>query len=415
MKFLKIFIIVLFFLQISILGQSSSSYSRLGIGDITYSFSSFGLGIGGLGVSLADPSYFDIINPASWNQINKTRFNINLAYSGSFLSEGSASGFNGQTQFNGLSFAFPISDSNGVVLVMGLVPYSSVNYNAGGETENLSLAGGTYQPVYQGNGGLSKVFIGTSYRLPFGLSLGASLNYYYGNINYISTSEFNNSDASNSNYTLTYSPSGLGSTFGVISSDVSSLFQPGIISNFRIGVSAEVIGQLRTDTLYTSTTTSRTDTIVESTAQMKIPTRFMAGLSFSINQVYSINLDAAFQNWSQYTFDGVNPGDLRNATKYGAGFQYIPKQELSSTPWQQTIWRAGVSYEKLQYFVDGAGINQYSVAVGFSYPLSLFNTVDLTLMYGTTGSSRPDLILEHFIKMNLSLSLGELWFVKAKN
>jgi hypothetical protein len=415
MKLIKILIAVFFVLQISLLAQSGSSYTRLGIGDAVYSFSAYGLGIGGLGVSLSNPSYFDIVNPASWNQINKTRFSASLSYSGSFLSENSSSGFNGQFLFNGLAFAFPVSDSNGATIVMGLVPYSTVNYNASGENGDLVQATGNYQIVYQGNGGLSKIFIGTSYRLPFDISLGATLNYYFGNINYIATSQFNNSDAANSNYNLTYSPSGLGSNIGLISPDISPLFHSGTISNFRIGFAAELLGQLRTDTILTSTTTSRTDTIVQGTIQMKIPVRFMAGLSFAINQVYCISLDAASQNWSQYSFNGVNPGDLRNATKFSAGFQYRPMQESGTTSWQQTIWRAGISYEQLQYDIDGTGINQYSVAVGFSYPLSQFNTVDLTLLYGTRGSSQSDLVLEHFIKMNIGLSLGELWFVRAKD
>jgi hypothetical protein len=414
MKITKIFFAVLFILQITLLAQSGSSYTRLGIGDATYSFSAYGNGIGGLGVSVASPSYFDILNPASWNQINKTRFSISLSYSGSFLSQNSVSGFNAQAQFNGLAFAFPVSDSNGATVVMGIVPYSLVNYNASGETNALVQATGSDQAVYQGNGGLSKVFIGSSYRLPFDFSLGATLNYYFGNINYIATSEFINSDASNSTYTLTYSPSGLGTNFGLITPDMSGLIHSSAISNFRIGVASEIIGQLRTDTILTSATTSRTDTITESTAQMKVPYRLMAGLSFAINQLYNISLDVATQNWSQFTFNGVN-GELRNSIKYSAGFQYIPKFEIGSSPWQQTIWRGGISYEQLQYMVDGTGINQYSIAVGLSYPLSLSNTIDLTLLYGTRGSSQSDLVLEHFIKLNFGLSLGELWFVRTRN
>ena len=415
MKLIKIFITVFFILQINILGQTGSSYSRLGIGDVAYSFSAYGIGIGGLGVSMANPAFFDIVNPASWNQINKTRFDVNVSYSGSFLSESSTNGFNGRAQFNGLAFAFPVSDSNGATLVMGLVPYSNVNYNVSQDGTDLTQASGYYQIVYQGNGGLSKAFIGTSYRLPFDLSLGATLNYYFGSINYIATSTFYNSSASNSNYTRTYNPSGLGSNFGLISPDISGLFHSGAISDLRIGIAAEYLGQLNADTILTSTTTSRTDTIEQGTVKMKVPVRFMAGLSFAIDQKYFFSLDAASQDWSNYSFNDVQPGDLRNATKFSAGFQYRPKQELGTTPWQQVAWRTGISYEQTQYKVDGTGINQYSIAAGLSYPLSPSNTLDITLLYGSRGSSQPDLIQERFMKINVGLSLGELWFVKYNN
>jgi len=234
MKVFKVFIAVFFILQISMLGQSSSSYSRLGIGDPIYSFSAYGLGMGGLGVSLSNPASFDIVNPASWNQINRTRFIFSLSYSGSFISENSISGFNGKAQFGGLAFAFPVSDSNGASIVMGLTPYSIVNYNVVQTGTDLAGASGSYQILYNGKGGLSKAFIGTSYKLPLDVSLGATLNYYFGSINYNSSSEFSGSNASNSSYSRTYSPSGIGTNLGLISPDISPIFNSKFRYHFHI-------------------------------------------------------------------------------------------------------------------------------------------------------------------------------------
>lgn len=412
MKLIKLFLAVFFILQINILSQTGSGYSRIGIGDVNYSTSAYGAGIGGLGVSLSNNAFYDIVNPATWNQINRTRFNVDMSYSGSFLSQNGTSGFNGKAQFAGLTLAFPVSDSNGATVSLGIVPYSSVSYNVSENVTALTQVNGSYQVIYKGDGGLSKAYVGTSYRLPFDLSLGATLNYYFGSIEYVATSEFISSDASNSNYTRTYHPHGLGSNFGLVSPDISTLFHSDLISNMRIGVAAEYLGQLNTDTILTSTTTTRTDTIEEGNVKMKVPIRLMAGLSFSLDQKYSISLDFATQNWSNYAFNDVNSGDLRNASKLSVGFQYKPKQEIGATSWQQIIWRAGFSYEQTQYKVDGTGINQYSAAGGFSFPMSQGNTFDLTVLYGSRGSSRPDLIQERFVKLNVGLSLGELWFVR---
>jgi hypothetical protein len=410
MKLIKILFAVFFILQVVTFGQSSSSYSRLGIGDADYSFSAYGNGIGGLGISLSTPSSFDIVNPASWNKINRTRFSIDMLYSGSFLSGNSVTGFNGKAQFNGLALAFPVSDSNGATVVMGMAPYSTISYNVSQNSVDLTQASGSYQIIYNGNGGLSKAFIGTSYRLPFDVSLGATLNYYFGTLNYNSSTQFANSDASNSSYARSYNPSGVGSNFGLISPDLSTLFHSGSISDLHIGIAAEYLGKLRTDTILTSTTTTRTDTVQQGTVEMKVPVRLMAGLSFVINQKYYLSLDAAAQDWSTYSFNDVQPGDLRNATKLSLGFEYIPKQEFGTTPWQQIVWRAGISYEQTQYQVDGTGINQFSIAGGFSYPLNQGSTLDISAMYGSRGSSQPDLIKENFVKLNFGLSIGELWF-----
>jgi len=412
MKILKLFLAVFFIFQISALGQTGSGYSRLGIGDVDYSITPYGMGIGGLGVSLSNSTFYDIINPASWNMINRTRFSVDMSYSGSFLSQDGTKGFNGKAQFNGLTFAFPVSDSNGATVSMGIVPYSSVNYNVTGDVVPLTQVSGSYQVLYKGQGGLSKAFLGTSFRLPFDLSLGATINYYFGSISYVATSQFLSSDASNSNYTRTYNPSGLGSNFGLISPDFSKYFHWNTVTDLRVGFAAEVLGQLNTDTLLTSTTTSRTDTINEGNVKMKVPVRLMAGISFVLGEKYSVTLDMATQNWSNYTFNEFGNGDLRNSLKVSAGFQYKPKIEPGLSTWQQIVWRAGVSYDQTQYKVDGTGINQYSVAGGFSYPMSLGNSFDFTVLYGSRGSARSDLIQERFVKVNVGLSLGELWFVR---
>ncbi len=415
MKFnLKSLLGVFFILQMLSFGQSSSSYSRIGIGDIVYSYSATGLGTGEISSSLAYPDFVSLVNPASWYRINRTRFEASLSYSGLFLSDNSTKSFLGKAQFGGFTLAFPISDSSGVGLAMGIVPYSIVNYSVLGNESNLPYSSDTYQVTYEGRGGLSKTFIGASYKLPIDLCLGASLEYYFGSMSYSSNVAFNNTTDVTTEYKRTYEPTGLGSTFGFISPDLSKLFGSKTLSNLRLGLSVNYIATLNTDTLLTSSSSIRTDTIGEGTTQMKIPARYTFGLSFALDQKYLFTLDASSQAWSQYSFNNVKSDNLRNALKVSAGFEFRPKLELGSTPWQQTIWRAGISYEQTQYNVYGVGINQYSIAGGFSYPLSYANTINFGIQYSIRGTNQLNLIKENIIQVNVGLSLGELWFVRRE-
>ena len=413
----KIIILFIIFSAVGIYSyaQVGSSYSRLGIGDVVYSYSADGLGIGGLGISLSDPQVISINNPASWNKINLTRIVASLSYGGLYLSDNSATSFYGKAQFEGFSFAFPVSRANGIAVAMGIVPYTSINYKVEQKNVGFSSSSDTYNILYQGLGGLSKTFIGASYTLPFDLSVGATFEYYFGNMSYNATTLPNNtgSDASTS-YDRSYNPKGVGTTFGFVSPDLSKLFKSNTISNLRLGLSFNLISALSTDTLLTSISNIRTDTLGIGTVDMKVPMRISAGLSFALAKKYYLTFDAASQAWSNYSLNNIKTNELRNSLKLSAGFEFRPIFDMGMSDWQMIIWRAGVSFEKTQYQFNGVGINQFSVAGGFSYPLSPTNTIDIAIQYAIRGTLESNLFQERTISLNAGLSLGSLWFLRSK-
>ncbi len=96
------------------------------------------------------------------------------------------------------------------------------------------------------------------------------------------------------------------------------------------------------------------------------------------------------------------------------GFEYTPERKLGATFWEQIIWRAGLSYEQTQYLLKMTGINQYSVSGGFSLPLTTANTLDLGSQYAMRGSTDPGLYKENIIKLYLTFSLGDIWFIREE-
>ncbi len=412
----KIIIFLIFFSASAFYSyaQVGSSYSRLGIGDVDYSYSADRLGIGGLGISITDRQSISINNPASWIGIKLTRIIASLSYGGLYLSNNTANSFYGKAQFEGFTFAFPVSQAHGIAVAMGVVPYTSINYNVEEKNIGFSSTSDTYNIQYQGLGGLSKTFIGASYTLPFDLSVGASFDYYFGSMTYNVTTLPNNtaSDASTS-YDKSYDPKGVGTTFGFISPDISKFLNSKTISDLRLGLSFNLLSTLSTDTLLTSSS-NRVDTVGIGTTDMKIPMRISAGLSFALDKRYYLTFDAASQAWSNYTFNNVKSNELRNSLKLSAGFEFRPKLDLNMSNWDLIIWRAGVSYEKTQYQINGIGINQLSVAAGFSYPLSPVNSVDIAIQYSIRGTLDSNLIREKMISLNAGLSLGSFWFLRPK-
>jgi len=413
-RHIKIISFIILISSINIFSQSNSVYSRLGIGDMVYSYSARSLGMGQLGNADAVPDFVNTLNPATWTRINRTRFEIGLDYTGLSESDNSQKGFYGNAEFRGFTLAFPISSEYGIGMAMGLMPYSRVSYNITynypSPTDNVS----NYQVKYVGSGGLTKSFIGTSFQLPFGLALGATLDYYFGEMTYSSQINFSSTSDVSTNYLKKYQPSGLGTTLGLISPDIAPLFSSKFIEDIRLGFSASYISDLSTDTTATSNNVLTTDTLGTGTVMMKIPLRVSGGISFVLNKEYLVTLDYLNQPWQNYSFDNVKSSTLRNAYKVSAGFEYRPLHDLGSTFWQNIIWRGGLSYEQTQYDVNYTGIYQYSISGGFSLPLSYENTLDIGLQYSTRGTTTNSLVKENSFRFDVGLSLGELWFVSGE-
>ncbi len=392
-------------------GQNSSAYSRIGIGDMEYNYSARRIGMGQLGVSVADYDFINSLNPAGWYKIGETRIEFGLYFNGMFLSDNTNSGYFSNTKFSGFTLAFPISQLYGIGAAAGIVPYSNVSY----KSVQTNYTDNPYSLTYEGSGGLTKAFIGTSYKLPFDLVVGSSLDYYFGNLNYKSRLDFLNASDSYAEYENSYRPDGVGFTFGFISPDLSFLVDSGSVSDFRFGGSLSYVGSINSDSILTSTSSTSTDTIEFGKTRINIPFRLTLGTSTVFNKKYLLCLDYLYQPWSEYKINGVNSSELRNLHKVSLGFEYQPPKNPGSSFWEQIMWRAGLSYEATQYLVNNEGINKYSISGGLSMPISNENTLDLAVQYSMRGNKDLNLIEENVIRVSLGISFGELWFVRGRN
>ncbi len=405
---LILFFVLILIVCIPVHSQSGSAYTRLGIGDLEYTNSARRTGMGQLGASVADENFINSLNPASWHRINRTRIEFAAYYNGTFISDNNSSGYFGEMEFSGFSMAFPISQLYGITAAAGLVPFSNVSY----EIKESFQTPEPYDVTYNGSGGLSKIFVGTSYKLPFGLVLGANIDYYFGNLVYKSRIDFINSTSSFAEYENRFNPKGVGGTFGFISPDFSAMIDTNSVNELRFGASLSYIGSLDLDTLLISRSSTGIDTVNSGSGTMDVPLRFTVGANVIFNKSYLISLDYAFQPWSEFKISNMEQPGLRNAQKFSLGFEYQPLNEPGSTFWDQIILRSGLSFEETQYLINSEGINQYSVSGGFSLPISFGNTLDLGIQYSMRGTKNSNLIKENIIRLNVGISFGELWFVR---
>ncbi len=420
-------ITIIFFSLITLIQTTNaqqSVYTRFGLGDVEFSYSGRRLGMGQMGTSVSDEDFIGTLNPAGWNRLKMTRIEFGVAYNGNFVSDLSQKKFYAGTQFTGFTMAFPASSLYGIGIAMGIVPVTNVNYKVNDHGTDPNSSVGDYDITYEGSGGLSKVFLGSSYKLPlWDINIGASLDYYFGNVNYSSSIAFTGSNNLSASYQRTYQPKGVGTTLGFITPD----FLAGAVSAFsdlRVGASVNIVPKINADTLLTSSSTLRTDTVTTAVLDMKIPYRINAGASVLVSKKYLITLDVAYQPWSKYSLGNIKSTNLRDMLLISAGTEYRPIRELGGNFWNQIILRGGVSYEQTQYIFNNTGINQFSVYGGFSVPLSFGNTIDIGIQYSVRGTTdaipvngSTDVILlnkEKGFRVGIGLSLGDIWFLREE-
>ncbi len=167
------------------MAQNTSTYTRYGIGDIYYGYSARTMALSFSGSAMLNTDYVAILNPASWANLSRTRIEFSFSYDELKVSNSTGSQYYGDGIFRGFTFAFPVSEANRVAVAMGIVPYSRINYEVVENIQDEST--GNYKATYQGIGGLSRIFIGGTYQLPYDFILGATLDYYFGNLTYTSS------------------------------------------------------------------------------------------------------------------------------------------------------------------------------------------------------------------------------------
>lgn len=409
-KTIKIFLLLL--PTLSLFAQGSP-YTRLGLGDVRYSSNARTIGLGGSSIGVADKYSINDFNPASWSGINLTRFQLGLSVVSKSIQSSSSESMATATNFEGFSVAIPIERSLGIVTSFGFVPVTRVAYNVMDKETNPYV--GDISREYSGSGGLSKMYIGASYKLPFGLALGAQFEYYFGKIEYYSSVTLPDSMYYNSvNYTNKLGFNGLGSSFGLLSPDLSDLLSSDNVKQLRIGAFVNLAASINTDTSLTSKTSAGNAEVVSGMTKSDIPLKFGLGLSASLFNKFLFVADFMTQDWSTYSRAGKSYSNLTNYQRISAGIETFADHSEFSTFWEQIQYRFGLSYEQSQYEIANKTIKQYELFSGISFPIGVANSLDIALSFGLRGEKDNQLLLEKFFKTSVSLNFGELWFVRRK-
>lgn len=398
-------------------GATTSPYSFFGVGIQQFKGTVEARAMGGTQI-MSDSIHLNLLNPASLGRLKYTTLSIGASHSEIIVRESDAQESTSSTTFDYLALGFPIAKNFGVSL--GLMPFTAVGYNLDSSTDLVVNR-------FTGRGGLNRVFLATGYELIDGLTIGASANYNFGNIQNeavrtqedveFGTRERNRTDLQG----LTFE---LGAQFETTVSEKLSLtssvkYVPGgriDADNFR-----EVSSVFSNNLALLADVDLQEVTVPDTDFQF--PTEVTLGLGFGEKNKWFVGgeyTDRKSSNFTNRTFS-VDNATFEDAAQYRLGGFYSPKYNSVSSYWQRVSYRAGFRFEESGIVIGNEPINEFGISFGLGLPAGRvissvrnLSNLNLTFEYGQRGTTNAGLVQEDFFNVGISLSLNSLWFQQSK-
>ncbi|MFD0765866.1 hypothetical protein ACFQZI_13475 [Mucilaginibacter lutimaris] len=433
------FLIILFLFTATALGvkaqstaTTSSPYSRYGLGDINPMLLPQNTAMGGIGVATNTINgFFSVnpLNPASNANIGLTVIDIGLYGKFNTLEKtGQTSQNNANFRLSHIAFGIPVSKRSAVTF--GLMPYSELGYSYRQITPNFGTGSAAdtnaVNYLYDGNGGLSRFYLGYGFGIGKHLSIGASASYIFGNLKESQSTEVPTLPGTlNSRIEESNSIKGFNYDFGIqYGIDFSEK------KRLTIGYSASANTKLNTTNSYIVSSYYRnangdeavaTDSLINTqqpSAKIQLPMINRFGIAFQNQGKYLIGADYTMSNWSKLTVAGVNK-DLKDSRTFNIGGQFTPNINSLSNYFAAVDYRLGFVYDQTYLKVNNTDIKRYAATFGVGLPLrsnttSTFYKVNIGAEVGKRGTLVNSLVKENYINVHLSFTLNDKWFQKYR-
>lgn len=398
-----------------------SPYSRFGLGTLApKSNHTRQTGMGGIGNALSTNRFLNAANPASYAAVDSLSFlfGAGLSFTGVNYRTTLKSEVGNYANVSFFTAAFPLTPW--LRAGVGLLPYSNIAFNL--STSGTTAQSLRYGKIYEGKGGINRLFLGNAIKLGKNASAGFNVNYLFGRNSTLSYLYFPDS----ANMAVTKVDSRL--TASAFSFDAGLLykFNLGKETSLQLGltyglghdmpVKREFLVQSQFGGLF-GQVEYVIDTIFyrpEQRSTLSLPHSIGSGLVLEKKDRWLGGLDFNWQNWERYK-SPVPADSLINSWNIAAGFQYVPQHSAISSYWRKMVYRSGFRYHQTYLSINGKPINEFGISFGVSLPLPrTFTTVDLSLEAGSRGSTKNSLVRESFFNFRTGVSIYERWFVKRK-
>ena len=366
-----------------------------------------------------DSIHINLSNPAAYSKLKLTTYTAGISHREYRLKDFNEEQNLSVTNLDYLSIGFPIADKLGVGF--GIMPYSSVGYSLNSVMDNAQ--GAEVTNIYEGDGGINRLYASVGFEPIKNLSLGVTVNYNFGNLEYqriqsVEDVQFGTLDNRESKingydfkYALNYNPT---------IKDKYTLYTS-VLVNTQGNLVSKNTQTLGSFSLSNGNNVEVVDVDLDASnlrnTELKIPTRTTLGLGFGENKKWFLGAEYSFQQMSDFEnkFLGLENVTYSDANTYAFGGYWVPDYRALSGYFKRVTYRAGLRYDVSGLVVNEKEINNFGITFGLGLPLgSSFSNLNLGFELGRRGTTDANLIEESYFKVNVGLSLNDRWFQQRK-
>ncbi len=396
---------------------TTSPYSYAGLGEVNFRGTHVNRFMGGLEV-YNDSIHANLSNPSSYAKLQLTNYSLGLNYRINNMSGANETKSMASAGLDYIGVALPTKYFG---FGFGIIPYTSVGYKLSHlESENDE---DDVLNVFEGEGGVNKVFLSAGFKALKFLSFGVTLNYNFGQIVYetgrfqdqvslgtvlenkssVSGLDFKLSshleiplwDALELQALLSYAPeANLTST----NSRIFNTRSYSGTSNFGDDIEIDLID------FGLNKTNIRIPHIISFGLGVGEERKWFAGAQYTIN---------AMENFSHKFISLPNVG-YQKAYQFSLGGLYIPDFSSITSYWKRIVFRMGFRHELTGIVVNNFGLKETGINFGFGLPLAGFSNTNIGFEYGSRGGGDDNLFKENFWSFRIGFSLNDRWFIKRK-
>ncbi len=382
--------------------QGGSTYSIFGIGEVIHNTSAIYDAIGTTAIAIPMDNGINLVNPALWGKLTQTRIRAGYRFNQHLINSNNQLHWQNNGKVHTILYGLSVDTSRGFSIAFGFNPYSTVNYyiskknTVGIDDYSLSV-----EELYQGSGGISQIFVGSSFRPAKNLFVGASIFGDFGTINSSIRTLAYGANASSSYIEKTDYFIGAGYRFGIFSEH---------IPNLGIGAFIETRNKtkLNTEEFYVYELTL--DTTFKTESKINLPKSFGLGVSYKFGRT-SIGIDFVEMDFAQVNYNLGLRAKFGKEHKISFGISRTRNPDYFAPFWDRITLNAGTYWKSHYLKLDNSKINEYAITFGFDSQIVGSAFLSAAFVFGAKIPELSSLPREYFGRMILEISIGETWFV----
>lgn len=405
-------IVIMFLIPFYSNGQSntSSPYSKFGIGDLASVAYGRNLALGGTGYGLRDMYFINLKNPAAVTAVDSMNFlfemGVNVKTTRSDAVEHDEKYWNGNLTHIVASHRI----NRSLMASYGLMPYTNIGYRL--RTMKVVEGDETFALTdWEGSGGINKLFLNLGLKLSEKFSLGGEFAYYYGPVTE-SRKTWTLKQSSNPSFYHT-STKYKGASFKLggqlnipINTNGSNLNIGGAFSTGqRLWGKSEILIQQQ----YGSSAIDSIYYYEDNATSVFSPMSYGVGFGLTLKGKYLLAGDIEMADWRTVNDDKA----YIPQTIYSLGFEILPANKQSY--FSRCSYRFGYRYDSGYIQTKGYDIDDIRFSVGLGLPIQKSaSMINVSFEAGQRGTEKLGLVRERYSQLTVAFSLQDFWFIPRK-